>query len=225
VEIPGEGSFDDYDLGDIVPILAVPDPGYDFVCWTGDTEYIADIYASSTNITMNGNYNIGAIFAPSVQGGSTGTVFQHTRYTWDASGNLMTRNDLLTEEIEAFTYDFLDRLIGVTGPYTELYTYNTIGNIMSRNGADYLYGDPAHAHAVTFVGTKVFAYDANGNMTVRGTQSLVWDVENRLTSVSDNGTTIAEFVYDGDGNRVKKIENGETERINGTGTERRIPKL
>jgi len=32
------------------------------------------------------------------------------------------------------------------------------------------------------------------------------DVENRLISVSGG----ASFVYDGDGNRVKKIENGET---------------
>jgi RHS repeat-associated protein len=38
----------------------------------------------------------------------------------------------------------------------------------------------------------------------------LWDIENRLTSVSENGTTTATFVYDGDGNRVKKIENGQT---------------
>jgi RHS repeat-associated protein len=34
--------------------------------------------------------------------------------------------------------------------------------------------------------------------------------ENRLISVSENGIIISEFVYDGDGNRVKKTENGET---------------
>jgi hypothetical protein len=34
-------------------------------------------------------------------------------------------------------------------------------------------------------------------------------VENLLASVSQNGTTIAQFVYDGDGNRVKKLEAGD----------------
>jgi RHS repeat-associated protein len=43
-------------------------------------------------------------------------------------------------------------------------------------------------------------------MTARGSQTLTWDLENRLTAVSGG----ASFVYDGDGNRVKKTENGET---------------
>jgi phage gp45-like len=45
-----------------------------------------------------------------------------------------------------------------------------------------------------------------GNMTTRGTQTITWDVENRVTAVTGG----ASFVYDGDGNRVKKTENGET---------------
>jgi RHS repeat-associated protein len=43
-------------------------------------------------------------------------------------------------------------------------------------------------------------------MTARGSQTLTWDVENRLTAVSGG----ASFVYDGDGNRVKKTEGGVT---------------
>jgi RHS repeat-associated protein len=49
-------------------------------------------------------------------------------------------------------------------------------------------------------------YDLNGNMTARGSQTLTWDVENRLVTVSGG----ASFVYDGDGNRVKKTEGGQT---------------
>lgn len=100
-------------------------------------------------------------------------------------------------------------LTGVSGPYTESYTYNEIGNIMSRNGVSYTYGDNAHKHAVTMVGTMNYTYDANGNMITRGSQTLNWDIENRLISVSGGGASAA-FFYDGDGNRVKKIENGET---------------
>ena len=46
-------------------------------------------------------------------------------------------------------------------------------------------------------------------MTTRGTQTITWDVENRPISVTD-GVNISTFVYDGDGNRVKKTEGGET---------------
>ncbi|MEN8614354.1 RHS repeat-associated core domain-containing protein, partial [Dehalogenimonas sp. THU2] len=40
-------------------------------------------------------------------------------------------------------------------------------------------------------------------------QTLTWDVENRVVSITGNGAD-AQYVYDGDGKRVKEIENGET---------------
>ena len=43
-------------------------------------------------------------------------------------------------------------------------------------------------------------------MLDRDGQTITWDVENRLITVSGG----ASFVYDGNGNRVKKTENGET---------------
>ncbi len=43
-------------------------------------------------------------------------------------------------------------------------------------------------------------------MTTRGSQTLTWDLENRVVAVTGG----ASFVYDGDGNRVKKTENGFT---------------
>jgi len=50
-------------------------------------------------------------------------------------------------------------------------------------------------------------------MTFRGSdnQTITWDAENRLVSVSVNGTEIASFVYDGDGNRIKKLALSEVE--------------
>jgi RHS repeat-associated protein len=47
-------------------------------------------------------------------------------------------------------------------------------------------------------------------MVERSNQVLLWDIENRLASVSENGTTTATFVCDGDGKRVKKTEGGQT---------------
>ncbi|MBI4332382.1 MAG: hypothetical protein HY673_14000 [Chloroflexi bacterium] len=43
-------------------------------------------------------------------------------------------------------------------------------------------------------------------MTTRGSQTLTWDARNRLTAVSGG----VGYVYDGDGFRVKKTENGAT---------------
>ena len=42
-------------------------------------------------------------------------------------------------ETESFTYDFLDRLTSVSGAYTESYTYNQIGNMLTKNGVTYTY--------------------------------------------------------------------------------------
>jgi RHS repeat-associated protein len=135
------------------------------------------------------------------------TVVQDEKYTWDAAGNMTQREDLLAEETETFTYDFLDRLTSASGPYSESYTYDEIGNITSKNGVAYTYG--SQPHAVTAVGETSYTYDANGNMTVRDNQTLTWDVENRPVSITD-GENTSTFVYDGNGNRVMKTEGGET---------------
>jgi hypothetical protein len=61
VNTPGEGVFT-YDEGTVVPLVATPDDGYQFLSWTGDMAHIADPSATSTTITMNGDYAILANF-------------------------------------------------------------------------------------------------------------------------------------------------------------------
>jgi hypothetical protein len=62
VTTPGEGSFFIYEEGTVVNLVAKPDNGYEFVRWTGDVDNIANVNASSTTITMNGDYFISAHF-------------------------------------------------------------------------------------------------------------------------------------------------------------------
>jgi RHS repeat-associated protein len=110
-------------------------------------------------------------------------------------------------ETEIFGYDFLDRLTSVAGAYAESYTYNQIGNMLTKNGATYTYPtNGVRPHAVSSVGSTSYVYDSNGNMTTRGSQTITWDVENRPLTVTGG----ASFIYDGDGNRVKKTEGGQT---------------
>jgi alpha-tubulin suppressor-like RCC1 family protein len=58
---PGVGTFT-YDEGTLLNLVAPPEEGYRFVCWTGNVGTIADVYAAETTITMNDNYSITARF-------------------------------------------------------------------------------------------------------------------------------------------------------------------
>jgi len=58
---PGEGNFT-YWQGTVVDLLAVADPDFVFVNWTGDVGDMGNTTAADTTITMNGNYAIQANF-------------------------------------------------------------------------------------------------------------------------------------------------------------------
>ena len=91
VTIPGQGTFP-YGSGTVVNLVATPASGYRFVNWTGNVGTIANVNASSTTITMNGNYSITANFEEipeyeltisSTTGGSVTTPGEGT-FTHDA---------------------------------------------------------------------------------------------------------------------------------------------
>jgi uncharacterized repeat protein (TIGR02543 family) len=63
VPIPGEGIFW-YDDGQAVVLSARPDPGYQFVNWTGKVHAVNDVYKATTTIHMTLDYTITANFAP-----------------------------------------------------------------------------------------------------------------------------------------------------------------
>jgi len=142
-------------------------------------------------------------------------------YQYDAVGNVTRLQDqsAAISETLTFTYDALDRLLTVRGAYNATYVYNTIGNLTSSTDLGTLYYlDPAHAHAATHVGGKLathrkYTYDANGSMLTRvengATYTQGWNQENRLQTVTVNGTTTT-FTYDGDGVLVKKVVGSAT---------------
>ena len=52
---PGEGTFR-YPRGTVVNLVAEPDRGYRFICWTTNAGTVADIYDATTTVTVNQNY-------------------------------------------------------------------------------------------------------------------------------------------------------------------------
>jgi hypothetical protein len=58
---PGEGTFG-HDAGAVIHLLAVADPDYDFLDWTGDVLGVNDTSSPDTSVTMNGDYSITANF-------------------------------------------------------------------------------------------------------------------------------------------------------------------
>lgn len=171
------------------------------------------------------------------------TLWDETR-NFDASSNLTQLTTTMPggTDDQSFCYDEQNRLTwassqSATGPcgivntagslitgnsqYTSTYNYDTYGRLTSGPLGTYTYGDSAHLHAATAIGTSYSAsYDAAGNMGCRapsasstcagGTPtgaSMNYDNEGQLTTWQDvpsNPTTTDNFLYDGEGNRIEQ---------------------
>jgi RHS repeat-associated protein len=102
--------------------------------------------------------------------------------------------------------------------YAQTFSYDTMGRLAIGPLGTYTYGDSAHTHAATSIGsTFTAAYDAAGDMTCRapssgltcsGTQTgaqLIYNNEGELSTWQNqpsSPTSTAAFLYDGQGNRV-----------------------
>ncbi len=128
-------------------------------------------------------------------------------YSYDLMGNIITRT-IGGEEI-VYTYG---RRYGLTLPKPTTpvtNTYRIYLPLVARNHDPQRIAQP-FAVVATSAGFRA-GYDRNGNMLVRvevsGTERITytqgWDVENRLSVVTNTVTgDVTRFVYDGDGNRV-----------------------
>jgi RHS repeat-associated protein len=178
------------------------------------------IRANGVNTTYGYQDNRGWLMdVDTVQGA---TVIQNLAYGRDALGRISGVAETApgaVGESWAYGYDDLDRLLSAdnTGDNTldQTFTYDNVGNMLtnSRVGS---YSYPAQGatsvrpHAVTATSgasgypAASYGYDANGNMTASGGDTLTYDGENRPITFNS-----IQFVYGPDGARLKKI-NGAT---------------
>jgi RHS repeat-associated protein len=125
-----------------------------------------------------------------------GTTLQDLNYQFDNAGNVKSITDYINTATQNFVYDDLNRLTQASGNYgTFTYQYDSIGNILSKEGKTLSYGKNGKLpHAVTQCGPVSIDYDANGNMTVKGGLSYTYDVENRLIKVEDTSLSLPRSV-------------------------------
>lgn len=96
---------------------------------------------------------------------------------------------------------------------SERYAYDPLGGLLSKtvsvdgsatSTSVYAYSGAGNAnpHAATSVGSASYAYDDDGNLSTRGSDSFAWDYRNRLLSAAVNGAT-STYAYDPEGMRVR----------------------
>ena len=94
------------------------------------------------------------------------------------------------------------------------YTYNILnGNIASKNGTVYTYGDAVWKDLLTKVGDAVISYDAQGNPTAYLGHTLAWEKGRQLKSFDGNT-----YTYNANGIRTSKTVGGvkHTYALDGT---------
>jgi RHS repeat-associated protein len=162
-------------------------------------------YSAPTNETMGpGTVSVTSSYTPwtndliGIQSGVGGSATnrQNLVYQWDTAGNLHSRSDSARSLSEVFSYDSLNRVTqstlngGNTPNFTATYTDGSGndrgGNITSMSGNAYSYADPNHPHAVTSAGATTYTYDANGNVSTRGSLAFHWSSFNLPTSLQAN---------------------------------------
>lgn len=116
---------------------------------------------------------------------------------------------------EQYVYDVVGNILSMqhgaaSGNWTRRYQYASSGNRLEANSA------PGDAAGVFSHG---YTYDAHGNMTsMPHLSAVVWNYADQMRSADLGGGGTAYFVYDGAGQRVRKVR----ENVSGTQTYERI---
>ncbi|UCH46021.1 MAG: RHS repeat protein, partial [Nitrospiraceae bacterium] len=137
-------------------------------------------------------------------------------YTRDNKGNITDVTDSLTPgDTQFYTYDPVYGLTAASGPWGALtYAYDAVGNRTDETtdtGSTAFNYRTGTDHLLSATGDKMmtFAYDSAGNVTSENTTQFIYNQRQRLVLVMEDGNVISEYVYDGIGQRVKKMpQNG-----------------
>lgn len=122
---------------------------------------------------------------------------------YDAAGNISAIEDLHAGRHRSMPeYDGLNRLRRADGPWgAGRFEYDALDNLRSSiiGGRSLTHHYDGHNRLVGLSGSQSIGigYDANGNVTQRGSQAFVFDIGNRIQQAVGK----ASYVYDGHGRR------------------------
>ncbi len=135
-------------------------------------------------------------------------------YEYDAEERITKVTDSV-DGVTEYTYDELGQLLTETlnGEAVNTMVYDGYGNIVSKNGIAYTYGDPAWKDLLTAYNGQPITYDAQGNPTSYLGHTPVWEKGRQLKSFDTNT-----YTYNANGIRTSKTVNGikHTYTLDGT---------
>jgi RHS repeat-associated protein len=124
-------------------------------------------------------------------------------------------DNLNPSKTKDYTYDSLNRLKIAAGQWGAItYDYDDVGNrtYETTDTGNTTYNYPANTNRLSSAtGEKNLnlSYDNNGNTTLENNRQYIYNYNQRLIRVTENGITGSEYVYNGNGQRVKKwVSNG-----------------
>ena len=131
----------------------------------------------------------------------TGKAFNGKRvnFEYDLRGQLLAVKDAQGKDLERYTYDPAgNRLSKTINGLTTTYTYDKANQLVTStvNGV-----------------TTHYKYDAAGRMIQAGDKKYIYNGQNKVAEVRQNGKTIAKFEYNIDGQIAKAIYGDKVEEF------------
>ena len=131
----------------------------------------------------------------------TGKAFNGKRvnFEYDLRGQLLAVKDASGKDLERYTYDPAgNRLSKTINGVTTTYTYDKANQLVTStvNGV-----------------TTHYKYDAAGRMIQAGDKKYIYNGQNKVIEVRQNGKTIAKFEYNIDGQIAKAIYGDKVEEF------------
>ena len=148
-----------------------------------------------------------------------GKVLAEIEYFYSDDGTLIGK--AFNGKRVNFEYDLRGQLLAVkdaSGNDLERYTYDPAGNRLSKtiNGVTTTYSyDEANQLIRSTVNGEIthYEYDAAGRMIQAGDKSYIYNGNNKVIEVRQNGKTIAKFEYNIDGQIAKAIYGDKKEEF------------
>lgn len=163
---------------------------------------------SKINVVKGNDCNsTNLLFAQELKYNLFGSIVENKEIFGANNFNSGLQNDVVNK----YEYDVLQRLVKSERLENNLnvvnnLSYNSIGNILSSDGTQYLYtgADYQNPHAPSIIGNTKMSYDLNGNILSDDKNQYEWNVKNTLKKVS-NAKSVSEYTYDVSGERIKEV--------------------